>query len=483
MADIFISYANENRESAARLAQVLESAGWQVWWDRRIPAGRTWRSVLEDALKDMRCMVVLWSKDSVESPWVTEEAEEARRLGKTIVPVLIQRVEPPIGFRAIQAADLANWDGTIDDPAAQTFLADLKSILGTSREKPVQPDDLLVSQKIKRRLPESPWLAAHWLKLGLAGVAAVLLIAAWQLWTSPREEEQAARPPVVDGVGAKIAPAPSINSLVIRGDKKELKPSETAKLVVTASYSDGKQHDIIEGIDWSSSAPGVATISEAGEVRALKAGTTVILAKVGNVASSQWSLSVKAVEPPPKSVVPIKLVALRLSSSNRELFTKQKVSIRVSGRYSDNAEKFLSDGFEWQLSDHAVASVNADGELVALRPGKVEIVARAGNLRSSPLTLLIKESQKTTQPQTKPEKTHEPNSVPPPAVTEQTKARIAAYINRAESLREQGNYAAALAELEKAKAIAGLDEVIRKEIDQTRRACNAEKALGSKLDC
>ena len=47
----------------------------------------------------------------------------------------------------------------------------------------------------------------------------------------------------------------------------------------------------------------------------------------------------------------------------------------MSGRYSDNAERFLSDGFELQLSDHAVASVNADGELVALRPGKIEIVA------------------------------------------------------------------------------------------------------------
>jgi predicted S18 family serine protease len=68
-------------------------------------------------------------------------------------------------------------------------------------------------------------------------------------------------------------------------------------------------------------------------------------------------------------------------------------------------------------------------------------------------------------------------------VTEQTKARIAAYINRAESLREQGNYAAALAELERAKAIDNFSEEIRKEIEQTRRACNAERALGSKVDC
>ena len=138
MEDIFLSYANEDRKSAAQVARMLESVGWRVWWDRRIPAGRTWRSMLEDALREMRCMVVLWSHSSVESPWVTEEAEEARRLGKTIVPVLIQAVEPPIGFRAIQAADLARWDGTAGDPAARMFIADLKAVLGSPLARPGQ---------------------------------------------------------------------------------------------------------------------------------------------------------------------------------------------------------------------------------------------------------------------------------------------------------------------------------------------------------
>jgi TIR domain len=41
MADIFLSYANEDRESARAVAGLLESAGCTVWWDRRIPAGRT----------------------------------------------------------------------------------------------------------------------------------------------------------------------------------------------------------------------------------------------------------------------------------------------------------------------------------------------------------------------------------------------------------------------------------------------------------
>ena len=110
MADIFLSYTEKDREQARRLAATLESVGWTVWWDRRIPAGETWRNVLQQALQDMRCMVVLWSAKSIESEWVCEEATEGRRLDR-LVPVLIEQVRPPAGFREIQAADLTGWDG------------------------------------------------------------------------------------------------------------------------------------------------------------------------------------------------------------------------------------------------------------------------------------------------------------------------------------------------------------------------------------
>ena len=129
MADIFLSYAKEDREIARKIGKRLESIGWSVWWDREIPAGKNWRATLEEALTDMRCMVVLWSRHSIRSDWVKEEAEEGRSQGK-LVPIFIESVRPPVGFRAIQAADLIDWDGSKNFPGFIQLTSALQSMLG-----------------------------------------------------------------------------------------------------------------------------------------------------------------------------------------------------------------------------------------------------------------------------------------------------------------------------------------------------------------
>ena len=153
MADIFLSYTEKDRDMARRVAAMLGSVGWTVWWDRRIPAGGTWRSVLEHALENMRCMVVLWSAHSVESEWVCEEATEGRRQGK-LVPVLIEPVRPPAGFREIQAADLTGWDGSSEFEGVRMLVADLEQILG--KPDPATPSTISESEQNGIGSPGSP---------------------------------------------------------------------------------------------------------------------------------------------------------------------------------------------------------------------------------------------------------------------------------------------------------------------------------------
>ncbi len=129
MSDIFISYASEDKKKAGLLAEVLEEQGWSVWWDRTIPTGRKFDEVIDEALREARSIVVLWSRVSITKDWVLEEAEEGREKG-ILIPVFIENVKPPRGFRRYQAADLSDWDGRTTAPAFQKLVTDIAAILG-----------------------------------------------------------------------------------------------------------------------------------------------------------------------------------------------------------------------------------------------------------------------------------------------------------------------------------------------------------------
>lgn len=141
MTDIFLSYAEKDREVARKISKFFEDEGWSVWWDIKIPAGTTWRTELEEEIKKSRCMVVLWSANSINSEWVKEEAEEGR-IQRKLVPILIESVKPPMGFRTIQAANLIGWNGSEDFPGLKQLLADLAKTVQQSPEAEKLRDDV-----------------------------------------------------------------------------------------------------------------------------------------------------------------------------------------------------------------------------------------------------------------------------------------------------------------------------------------------------
>jgi len=115
--DIFMSYASEDLNRIGPSVRALERTGWTVFWDRTIPAGKTSRQLIGDELAGCRCVVVVWSRVSITSEWVAEEAENGKQR-RILVPARIDDVEPPFGFTGIQAADFRSWDGTAK---AQSF--------------------------------------------------------------------------------------------------------------------------------------------------------------------------------------------------------------------------------------------------------------------------------------------------------------------------------------------------------------------------
>jgi uncharacterized membrane protein YhaH (DUF805 family) len=115
MADIFISYAREDRARADQIARGLQSMGLEVFWDTEIPPGHTWADYIEAKLTQCRAVIVLWSQHSVSSQWVREEARMGREM-KRLIPVLLDGTPSPFGFGEVQAADLSNWNGDANNP-------------------------------------------------------------------------------------------------------------------------------------------------------------------------------------------------------------------------------------------------------------------------------------------------------------------------------------------------------------------------------
>jgi uncharacterized membrane protein len=113
MADVFISYAREDKARADQVAAALKGAGYDVFWDSVIPPGQTWSDFIEAKLGVCKAVIVLWSETSTKSQWVREEARMGRDKGK-LIPARIDAAPAPFGFGEVQTADLSTWNGETD---------------------------------------------------------------------------------------------------------------------------------------------------------------------------------------------------------------------------------------------------------------------------------------------------------------------------------------------------------------------------------
>ena len=131
MSDIFISYKREEQATARKLANALEKEGWSVWWDPKLRAGEHFDDVIEKALNEAKCVIVMWSERSVQSRYVRDEATYALDRDK-LVPVAIENVSLPFRFRGVQTLSLLGWDGSKDFSEFRRLVEDISTILGTS---------------------------------------------------------------------------------------------------------------------------------------------------------------------------------------------------------------------------------------------------------------------------------------------------------------------------------------------------------------
>lgn len=128
MSKIFISYSSKDRKTTRSLVKILEKFGWSVWWDKNIAPGKAFDKAISQALDAAKCIIVLWSKNSVKSDWVMEEALEGAQR-KILLPTKIDSVSLPFGFRRLQTINLSRWQGSASSQSIKHLINAVQNLV------------------------------------------------------------------------------------------------------------------------------------------------------------------------------------------------------------------------------------------------------------------------------------------------------------------------------------------------------------------
>ena len=333
MSDIFISYASEERDRVLPLVNALEKTGWSVFWDRTIPAGKTWRQVIGSEIRACRSVLVVWTENSITSEWVLEEAETGKRRG-ILIPVLLDNVEPPFGFGNIQAANLAAWNGDTSSRAFTHLIADTATILGPAPTAAKEPGK-------RRRLETEGQRKAEVERL--------------RQQERQRSEDEAQRK----------AEEENQRRIEREADRERLR----------LERQDASVPERITGSDR----------------RRLYAGGAVAIV-IGLAIMGFWFFGPSG----SKDADVKKIVSLGIQGK-RQLNVGEKSVLRVGGRFSDGGETDVTRNLDWHSSDDSVVAVSGDGQVEARKDGFADITVRYEGIASPPLTLVVRGESRSTE--------------------------------------------------------------------------------------
>ena len=232
MYDIFLSYSTKDRDRLQPLFQALEQQRWSVFWDHQsIHTGENWHRKIYQAISESRCVVVVWSKSSVDSEYVLEEAAKAKARN-VLLPIRIDGVEPPFGFALRQAGDFTQWNGKPDHPAFIELAAQIYGLLGAGGNPPPPPP------------PKSS--AGLW----VAGFVAMSAVGGY-VYTHPPQKVDPVRAvsmPVPESAAPVIAPVAE-SSPPLAPAKKPFEP--VMKEIPAGTFTMGcdESRDVVDGMD------------------------------------------------------------------------------------------------------------------------------------------------------------------------------------------------------------------------------------------
>ncbi len=143
----------------------------------------------------------------------------------------------------------------------------------------------------------------------------------------------------------------SLTRLELTPGNVSLPVGKTQAVKATGFFSDGTSQDLTASVNWTSSAPAVATVDAAGVVQGRSQGTADVTAASGNVTASA-GVTVRAAELSSMTVTP---AGVGLPKGAARAF-------RATGTFTDGSTRDLTDTATWTSTNSSVLVVsNANG--------------------------------------------------------------------------------------------------------------------------
>lgn len=188
---VFISYGHDHYAVVAeRLKEDLKAHGFDAWYDRdRIEGGSVWELKIENAIKESKSLLLLMSTHSMRRPdgVCIDEVSYARGHKKYIVPLMIEKVEPPLciaSLHYINLDKLCSKDGKINEDLYKKSLTDIIKIL--KKEMEIKGEGTLLTLKtFLEPLDNDVYIDTYKSKL----VGRKWLFDAYEAWIKDRENE------------------------------------------------------------------------------------------------------------------------------------------------------------------------------------------------------------------------------------------------------------------------------------------------------
>ena len=94
MGYAFISYSTKNQKEADAMRDLFRKNGIDTWMaPYDIPVGSRYAQVVNQALKNCACLVLMLTDDAQKSIWVGKEVERAVSCRKTILPLQLEDIK------------------------------------------------------------------------------------------------------------------------------------------------------------------------------------------------------------------------------------------------------------------------------------------------------------------------------------------------------------------------------------------------------